>query len=303
MRARLLCAVAAGFVAAGLFGAWSYAHDYYLYRGFGPPHDARGIPHGRLLHVTFFSRALGTRRSYDIYLPAGYDEAARHGRRFGVLYLLHGAPGQPANFIDAGAVGVADDSLVARHKVPPFLIVMPDGRNGTYASDTEWANTHRDGRYESFVVDVVHAVDRRWPTRADRRYRAIAGNSEGAYGAMNIALRHLDLFATAQSWSGYFTQTATGPYGGASPAELRAESPAAYVATLRARLSRLPLHVFLYGGRSDPDTRQLRPFAAALRAAHADVIARVYAGGHDWGLWRREAPVALRDVGAHFGRT
>jgi enterochelin esterase-like enzyme len=301
MRRRLLWAVATAFVTVGLFGAWSYTHEYYLYRGFGPPRDARGIAHGRLERVSFYSPALRTQRSYDIYLPPGYAAAARAGRRFGVLYLLHGAPGEPANFIDAGAVGVADDTTVTRHQSPPFLIVMPDGRNGTYVSDTEWANTPADGRYESFVLDLVHAVDRRWPTLADRRFRAIAGNSEGAYGAIDIALRHLDMFSIAQSWSGYFTQTSTGPYRGSSVAELRAASPAAYVGTLRARLAGLPLHVLLYGGSTDPDTRELRPFAGALRAA-ADVVARIYPGGHDWGLWRREAAVALRDVGTHLGR-
>jgi enterochelin esterase-like enzyme len=302
MTSRLRSGFAAAFVAVGIFGAGSYAHAYYLYRGFGPPRDPRGVAHGRLVHVSFYSPALRARRSYDIYLPPGYQAAVRAGRRFGVLYLLHGAPGRPADFIDAGAIGVADDTLVARHETRPFLIVMPDGRNGTYVSDTEWANTSRGGRYESFVLDVVHAVDRRWPTVRDRRFRAIAGNSEGGYGAADIALRHLALFSVVQSWSGYFTQTASGPYRGASRRELRAASPAAYVRTLRARLARLPLHAFLYGGSADPDTRQMRPFADALRAAGADVVARIYPGGHDWALWRREAPVALRDVGADLGR-
>jgi S-formylglutathione hydrolase FrmB len=303
MRYRLLAAVAAVFVAAGLFGAWRYVQSFSVFRGFAPPRDPPGIQHARLVHVRFHSQALRAERSYDIYLPAGYDAAVRHGRRFGVLYLLHGAPGRPRTFLDAGAVGVAYDTLVARHEMAPFLIVMPDGRNGSFTSDTEWADTARDGRYESFVLDVVNAVDRRWATVPDRRFRAIAGLSEGGYGAMNIALRHLATFGLAQSWSGYFRQTRTGPYRGASRAALRRASPAAYVGSLRDRLSRHPLHVLLYGGRSDPDTRQLEPFAAALRRAHAHVVTHVYAGGHDWALWRREAPMALRDVGHHLGRS
>jgi enterochelin esterase-like enzyme len=301
MRYRLLAAVAAVFVGAGLWGAWRYVHGFYVFRGFAPPRDPPGISHSRLLHVRFHSPALGAQRSYDVILPAGYDRAARQGRRFGVLYLLHGAPGRPRTFVDAGAVGVAYDTLLARRETPPFLIVMPDGRNGTLVSDTEWADTARGGPYERFVLDVVHAVDRRWSAVRDRRFRAIAGLSEGGYGAVNIALRRLGTFGIAQSWSGYFTQTATGPYRGASPAALRRASPAAYVGSLR-ELRRLRLHVLLYSGRRDPNTRQLAPFASALRRAGADVVARAYAGGHDWGLWRREAPMALRDVGAHLGR-
>lgn len=294
-------ALAAAWIAAGLFGAWSYAHDYYLYRGFGPPNYSPGVQPGRVVSVDFMSPALRQRRSYLVYQPAGYESAARRGQRFGVLYLLHGSPGQPRNFLDAGALGVAFDTLIQRHAIRPFLIVLPDGRDGTYRSDTEWADT-RDGRYESFVLDVVRAVDRRWPTRADRRFRAIAGNSEGAYGAINIALRHLDTFSIAQSWSGYFTQTARGPYAGASAATLQRASPAAYVSSLRAKLTRRPLDAFLYGGRQDPDTQQLAAFASALRSAGGDVVSRVYPGHHDWGLWRRRTPTALIHVDAHLGR-
>ena len=65
-----------------------------------------------------------------------------------------------------------------------------------------------------------------------RRGRGIAGLSMGGYGAVNIALRNLNLFSVVESWSGYFTQTPTGPFAGATPAALRANSPAAYVHTL-----------------------------------------------------------------------
>lgn len=302
MTRRLTAVVVAAWFAAGILGTWSYAHDYILYRGFGAPRNPAGVAAGRLERVTFFSPALGTRRAYDIYLPPGYARSAARGVRFGVLYLLHGSPGTPRLFLRAGALGVALDTLVARRQIRPFLIVMPDGGDGSLRSDTEWADTGH-GRYESFVLDVVRAVDRRWPTIADRAHRAIAGNSEGAYGAVNIALRHPGRFATVESWSGYFTQTPTGPFRRASAAQLRANSPAAYVSSLRPRLRTLPLRAFLYGGAQDPGTRQLGPFAAQLRAAGATVTTRVWRGRHDWRLWRDRTPLMLRfaarGLGAH----
>ncbi|MEO8687577.1 MAG: alpha/beta hydrolase-fold protein [Solirubrobacteraceae bacterium] len=298
MRRRLIVAVAAAWIGLGAFGTWSYGHDYWAYRGFPPPHNPPGVTAGRTEHVSFFSPSLRQRRSYDIYLPPGYAAATARGQRLRVLYLLHGSPGQQILFFNAGRLGVALDTLISKRAVRPFLVVMPDGHDGTYRSDTEWANTAH-GAYESFVLDTVHAVDARWPTRADRTARAIAGNSEGAYGAINIALHHLDTFSVAQSWSGYFTQTRTGVYKGASPATLRAASPAAYVGALRPQLSRYPLHAVLYGGRKDPGTRQLPGFAAALRAAGADVVSATYPGRHDWKLWRSQMPHMLRllDVG------
>ena len=97
------------------------------------------------------------------------------------------------------------------------------------------------GRYESFVLDVVHAVDRRWATVPDRAHRVLAGNSEGAYAAANVALRHLRTFGAFEAWSGYYQQTASGVFKHASPTQLRANSPATVVTGLRASIARLPL--------------------------------------------------------------
>lgn len=292
MKRRLLAALAVAWLAVGGFGVWSYAADYYQYRGFGPPRDPAGVRAGRLTRMTLRSAALGGRRAFDVYLPPGYAAAKARGQRFGVLYLLHGSPGWPRLFMDAGAAGVAMDTLVHQRVIAPFLIVMPDGRDGSVKSDTEWADTPH-GRYESFVLDVVHAVDRALPTVADRGHRVLAGNSEGAYAAANLALRHLDTFSAFEAWSGYYRQTPTGVFKG-RPAARRANSPAEDVAGARARIARLPLRAYLYGGAQDRDTAELAPFAAGLRGAGAKVTTRVLPGGHDWRLWRSETPAMLR---------
>jgi enterochelin esterase-like enzyme len=300
MTAKAMAAAVALLALAGLHGAWSYAHGFYLYRGFPPPRDPAGVSTGRLAEVSFQSAALHGRRDYYIYLPPGYTREAATGARFPVVYLLHGAPGWPQRFTEAGDLGVRIDTLLAHHRIRPFLVVMPDGRNGTYGADTEWANT-RSGRYESYVLDTVHAVDRRRATLPDRRDRAIGGNSAGGYGAANIALRHLSTFGLFQSWSGYFLQTPTGPFKDASVAALRANSPDDYVGRLRAQLRREPLDAVLYGGSHDPDTRQLPGFAARLRAAGARVETMVRPGRHDWALWRAMMPAMLRWLSARFG--
>lgn len=277
----------------GGFGVWSYAHDYYQYRGYPPPRTPAGVPAGRLAQMGFFSPALGGRRTFDVYLPPGYDAARARRRRFGVMYLLHGSPGWPRLFMDAGALGVAMDTLAQRRSIRPFLVVMPDGRDGSFTSDTEWANTSH-GRYESFVLDAVRAADRLLPTLPDRAHRVLAGNSEGAYAAANLGLRHLDTFAAFEAWSGYYRQTPSGVFKRTPPALRQANSPAEYVAGLRGPIARQPLRAVLYGGARDRDTVQLAPFATALRAAGAQVSARVLPGRHDWRLWRSQTPAMLR---------
>jgi enterochelin esterase-like enzyme len=299
MRARLAIAIGLVWLAAGLLGTWSYAHNYYIYRGFTPPHDPKGVSSGRAVSVKFYSRALRQTRAYWVYLPPGYDAGVATGKRFPVLYLLHGSPGFPMLFVNAGHIGVELDTLIAHHQVRPFLIVMPNGRNGSYRSDTEWANT-RHGHYESFVRDVVHAVDARWATVPDRGHRALAGDSEGAYGAINVALRNLRLFGTAEVWSGYFSQTATGPFKHASFASLWANSPVDYVPQLAHKLKRYPFHAFLYTGNRDKQRHKLGVFVDELRRAGGHAHYAIYPGRHSWRLWRDQAPHMLRYANARF---
>lgn len=279
-------------LAVGSYGAFSYVDEYAVYRGFGAPRDPPGVATGRLVVAPFFSPSLGRRDSYLVYEPPGYDAAVRAGRRLPVLYLLHGTRLQARSFMQIGALGTAVDRLRAERRIRPFLTVMPEGLNGTFRSDTEWADT-RHGRYESYVLDVVRAVDARWPTIADRRARMLAGLSEGAYGALNVGLHHLAVFGSIESWSGYYAQTPTLSFAHASQALLRANSPAAYVPALRGALARRHLRAFLYGGRRDAYTRVQYPFARELRAAGATVRTAVYPGRHSWRLWRRETPHML----------
>jgi S-formylglutathione hydrolase FrmB len=251
--------------------------------------------------VSFWSPALHQRRYYVIYLPPGYANAAAQGVRFPVLYLLHAPPGKPENYVLAGAMNVRYDLLLARKRIQPFLIALPNGRTHRFVSDTEWANA-RAGRYEDFVLDTVRAVDRRFSTVRSRSGRAIGGLSEGAYGATNIAVHHPDLFGAFESWSGYYSQTRTGVFGGASAAALSRNSPLSYVETHAATLQSHPLQGFLYQGVADdvPIAKMLR-FAASLRATGSRVHVAVYGGGHNWRLWRRHFAAMLRFASRALG--
>lgn len=297
---RAAWAALAAWVAAGVLGTATYANDYYLYRGFAPPKTPTGIPQGRLVKDHFYSRALNQRRSYLAYLPPGYASAAAHGRRLPVLYLLHAPPGRADGYVLAGALNARTDVLIAQRRIKPMIIVMPYGKSGRFGNDTEWANTP-SGRYESFVMDTVRAVDGRYSTRADRTGRAVGGLSEGAYGATNIALHHPRAFSAFESWSGYFEQTPTLPFAGASPAALRANSPSAYIGALSPKLHRLPMRAFLYAGTRDGYPRaKMRSFAGQLTVAGVRATYAVYPGGHTWKLWRAQLPHMLEFASSSF---
>ena len=193
-----------GFISIGLLGTYRYVDNYWLYRGFAPPRDpayvtAQGI--SERFYVA--SAALGGRRQpVDIYLPPGYRTHPL--RRYPVLYLLHGVPGRPGAFLATVRAGVVEDELVARHKLRPMILAMPFGSTGSF-TDEEWANgVQPKSAWETFLArDVVRAVDARYRTIPTGGARALAGLSEGGYGAFNIGLHHPGEFRVLESWSGY----------------------------------------------------------------------------------------------------
>jgi len=286
----------------GVSGAYRYVHRYDLYRGFAKPHTPAGVPRGTVSEVRFRSRALAATEHFDIYLPPGYAAAAAAGRRFPVLYLLHGFPGQPRVFVDAGAIGVDADVMIARRAIRPAILVMPAGPKGYFHGDTEWANASA-GRWMDEVLEIVRLVDRRYATLRDRQHRGLAGLSEGGYGAINIALRHLGLFSIAQSWSGYFRQTRSSVFAHATPAAILANSPVDYVPAMAPRIRRLGFRAWLYQGRVDTSPpADMTRFGDELHAAGAEVHYGFFRGGHDWALWRRQLPHMLRVASRWFGQ-
>jgi enterochelin esterase-like enzyme len=278
------------FLAVGLLGAYRYVENYWVYRGFAPPHDASFVKtHGTTTRFYVASPALGGRRQpVDVYLPPGY--AAHPLARYPVLYLLHGFPGRPGAFLDTVRMGVVEDELTALHKVRPAILVMPFGSTGSF-TDEEWANGVRPGSaWETFVArDLVRAVDSRYRTIRSGAGRALAGLSEGGYGALNIGLHHPGEFRVLESWSGYVRADDVEAVFGHRRSLLAANSPSQTLATVAQRLRNVHTYVWFYSGSDDHFLAENEQFAAA-GVAHRFFVVR---GGHNWALWRGNAARAL----------
>ena len=260
-------------------------------------------------HLAFRSPALGGRpEEYDLYLPPGYDNPADCARRYPVLYLLHGSPGRPDDWIQGMHVAQMDDQGVASGALPPMIIVMPEGNGGRW-NDSQYVNTAGGFRAEDLIVhDVVRYVDRHYRTIADRRARAIAGISEGGYGAMNLGLKHVDAFATLVSLSGYFTADPAKVLPGNDPwghdrALRPANSPVRYV----HRLAGLRATNILIMDNPDDGSgiRAARRFSRTLARWHVPHTLLVQPApnplvAHFWPYWRAAFPRALAYIGRHI---
>jgi enterochelin esterase-like enzyme len=215
-------------------------------------HDAAG---SSIDTASYNSPALGGTGAFRVYLPPGY---ATTSARYPVLYLLHGNDQPATAFLQLGLQGELD-RLIAAHEAPPMIAVMIQGGRGA----NNWRN-EGSHRYESYVLEVQQLVDRMLPTVPDRAARAIAGDSMGGFGAMNVALGNPRRFSVVESWLGFFNGLED---------ELHAARPV---------IAREGLHAYLYGGASDAiaDPAENAPFAARLRAAGASAHSAVYVGGH-----------------------
>jgi putative tributyrin esterase len=175
----------------------------------------------------FPSPALGVSKRYAIYLPAGYAE--NPGRRYPVVYLLHGLRGNEGEWVARAGLDVVADSLAAAG-LPAMILVMPDGDGSFYvnwaespgfggcAADSTLPETAdafcvHESRYGDYVArDLVTHVDSVYRTMASRRRRAVAGLSMGGTGALTLALNYPDVFAAAAALGAVAMPMYLGPH-------------------------------------------------------------------------------------------
>lgn len=141
-----------------------------------------------------------------VYLPPGYGTG---GLRYPTVYLLHGGGGDQSDWVNLGQVQQTFDAAYAADPANAAIAVMPDGRSGM------WFDSY-DGtmRIETYVLEhVVPYIDRHFRTIDDRRGRAIAGLSNGGYGAMHLAAKRPDLFAAVGAMSANIGARAMGGLG------------------------------------------------------------------------------------------
>jgi len=155
-----------------------------------PAHAALGRIECRSMHSQILGRAV----RYCAILPPSYDAAKT--RRYPVLYFLHGLGENEEMLVSSGGWNLIED-LWEQHKIGEFLIVTPD-------ADTSFYINSRNGhdRYEDFFIrEFLPFIERTYRTRPGRHYRGIGGISMGGYGALHLAFRHPELFASVTASS------------------------------------------------------------------------------------------------------
>ncbi|HEY6286660.1 MAG TPA: alpha/beta hydrolase-fold protein [Ktedonobacteraceae bacterium] len=239
----------------------------------------------------------GQKRTIVVYLPPTYNSHIGQNKRYPVLYLLHGSPGQAHDWFTAGKADQSADTLIALGKIPELIMVLPDG-NGRPGATSEWANSYDQRQLiESYVVnDVVKYIDSKYRTIPDAANRAIGGLSMGGFGAMNIAVHHPDIFGSVISLGGYYY--AEGGIWGNNAVYMQQNSPAD---VLLAKKQAWKLLFFLGAGTQDqPYYTDTQQFAQELDALHIPYHLDIQKGYHSWTIWQTQMYNAL--LWLHWGQ-
>ncbi len=230
----------------------------------------KNVPHGQVVQVNFPSKNTpadnphwvgeGGPRAF-VYLPPTYDGK----KKFPVLYLQHGWGEDETAWMNQGRANLIMDNMIAEGKCEPFIIVCTYGLTNTCVfgriHEFDWTVFQR-----VLVEDLIPYIDANFKTKADKRYRAMAGLSMGGMETRLCTLKYPDVFGSWGLLSG-------GTY---SPEDLSSIQGAG-----------APSYIFIScGSKENPEG--VTKAAEALKAAGYNAESYVSEGtAHEFLTWRR----------------
>ncbi|WP_236794253.1 esterase family protein [Amycolatopsis sp. GM8] len=245
--------------------------------------------------------AVPSGRSY-VLLPPGYADPVNAGRRYPVVYLIHGYPyGGPEDWLTAGDALTTLRLLYHHRALAPTIVVSVDLTAGQPSRDWEGLDVPGGPRLETYLTrTVVDQIDHRYRTVADRAHRALGGMSGGAFAALNVGLHQVGRFGVLLLTLPYDTLGDDAGLLGTDRKLLAANTPRDYLPTMKFTG---PVAVLLTGGSGAPaDVTTAQRIAAALRARGQIAVVHIGHGfNHTWHTARATLPYLLVFADQAFG--
>jgi len=232
------------------------------------------IAHGVVSVVEYWSGSLGVKRRALVYTPPGYFKS---GKRYPVLYLVHGAGDSDDSWTSTGHAQNILDNLIAAGKAKPMIIVMPFGHTPDRANAPDMLGNGDFGN--DLLQDLVPFVDANFRTVATPRTRAMAGLSMGGAHTLQFGLTHPERF----NYIGIFSMGLGRGANGAADVQ-RYETANAAALARSAKDMKL---VYYAMGKEDFLYDTVAPTRAMLDRQGIRYMYTESGGGHTWINWRR----------------
>src|SRR5947207_1723910 len=152
------------------------------------------VAQGRIECSSFDSRALHRGVRYCAMLPPNY--ANHSGKKYPVLYFLHGLGENEQALMRSGGWGLIED-LQQSHKVGDFIMVAPEGRGSFFINSADGLDLYSDFLITEFLpfIEIHYRISR------NRKARGVTGLSMGGFGALRLAFAHPELFGSVSAQS------------------------------------------------------------------------------------------------------
>jgi enterochelin esterase-like enzyme len=207
-----------------------------------------------------------------VYLPPCYGEIPDS---YPALYVFHGYPYDESHWASLGAEGIADGHISAG-SWPPFVIIMPrlpqplfsrtDGGPGSYEQE--------------FVEGLLPFIEDSFSILAEPQDRGIAGISRGGVWALEIGLRHPELFSYVAALSPALSMNAARPEY--DPLQIAAQDPLSQE------------HILLLAGQDDWAKEGTQALAETLATQGNAPLLLLPPGVHADPLWESTMEDVLR---------
>jgi len=151
------------------------------------------MPGGSVVEFgSFESKMLSAAEPYSIFLPPSFFRDST--RTYPVVYFLHGLNNDQTSWTVEryGHLHNKVEELILAGKIPELLMVHPSGGNSFYCNSADGSQ-----RFEDLITrELVEYVEAHYRARKGRENRSIGGTSMGGYGALKIAMKFPELYAT-----------------------------------------------------------------------------------------------------------
>lgn len=258
---------------------------------------------GKIEYKSMPSKILNQEREYAVYLPKSYS--TNHGKKYPVLYLLHGGHGSHTDWPEKGRLVDVANPLIDSDDATEMIIICPEAGKTfmNYFNNPDW-------RYEDyFFQELIPFVEANYRVIADKAHRAVAGLSMGGGGTVIYAAHHPELFCAAYSMSGYLYRHDNLSWINFNDPEQKkvhqlVEDNNCVKFVKNADKNKIDamksVKWFIDCGDDDFTFKANTEFVLALSEAGIPYQFRVRDGGHTWEYWHTALYTALPFVSNNF---
>jgi enterochelin esterase-like enzyme len=230
---------------------------------------------GEVRFLTYPGKVFEEPVRVEVYLPPCY---AHSSESYPSLYLLHGYPQDEQHWKNLGAIAMVEEYILSG-EWPPVLLILP------HQPDPLFTKTDGGpGSYEQEMMDgLVPYIDATFRTVAEPQARVLAGISRGGVWALEIGLRHADIFDTVVALSPSLS--------------VNHPRPAYDPFNIVGGEAQLPSLIFISGGEGEPSfLKQIALFAQRLTDEGIDHTYLLTGDNHSDESWASLLPEVFQFI-------